>query len=66
MKTAEQREKEFRAALAQLLEDHHAELIVTDDHQPYGMHSAICRISMESIYDHKSDTLVAEFCEFEL
>ena len=66
MKTAEQREAEFRKELQALLDKHGAELEVTDDGKDYGMHSGVCRITMMSIYDYDSDSLVADFCEFEI
>ena len=64
MKTAKEREDAFRKDLATLLEAHSAELQVTDDGRPYGMHSGVCRITMMSKYD--GDQLVADFAEFEL
>ena len=56
MNTAEHREKLFRDELKQLLDKHGAV-----------MHSSICRIEMEEIYDD-ADTgeVLAEFCEFEI
>jgi hypothetical protein len=67
MNTAEHREKLFRDELKQLLDKHGAVMVITDDGKPYGMHSSICRIEMEEIYDD-ADTgeVLAEFCEFEI
>jgi endo-1,4-beta-D-glucanase Y len=63
MKTAEQREKQFREELHRLLTRHGATIVVTDDGKPYGMHSAVCRIEMD---DEDSGDLLAEPCDFEI
>lgn len=65
VKTAKQREEEFRADMKALLEKHHAEIDVTDDGRPYGMHSGVCRVTMDGKYDSYGETL-EEFAEFEL
>lgn len=65
MKTSAQREAEFRADLAALLEKHGAEMRVTDDGRAYGMHAGVCTISMDGEWDHNGD-LTAEFTEFYL
>ncbi len=66
MVTAEEREKDFLAKLEKLLIETGAELQVKDDGRPYGMHSGIVEITMNSIYDYEKDRLEKDFCEFEL
>lgn len=44
MKSKEQLEKDFRKDLALLLKKHNAEMDITDDGKPYGMHSPIVTI----------------------
>lgn len=65
MKTAEQREQEFRQDLAALLEKHGAEVEITDDRKPYGLHSGVCVISMQSVWDDDAN-LIADYTEFRL
>lgn len=65
MKTAKQREEEFRADLAALLEKHGAEIDVTDDGRPFGMHSGICLVTMGGEWDGTGE-LVKEYTEFRL
>lgn len=65
MKTAKQREEDFRRDLAELLACHDAELTVTDDGKVYGMHSGVCLISMQSEWNKDGDIL-AEYTEFQL
>ena len=64
VKTSQQREDEFRADLAALLEKHHAELEVTDDGKPHGMHNGICRITMMNEFDDGEE--VAQFAQFDI
>jgi len=65
MKTATQREQEFRAALEELLMAHGAELNVTDDGRPYGMHSGVCEVSMQRQWDEQGHE-IAEYTELRL
>lgn len=65
MKTAKHREEAFRADLALLLERHDAELCVTDDGKPYGLHNGICEITMQSKWDDDGNE-VAEYTSFRL
>lgn len=57
MKTAQQREEEFRKDLAELLAKHGAEMDITDDGRPWGMHSGVCHITMYGKYDEEGNTL---------
>lgn len=66
MKTAAQREADFRRDLADLLARHGAELQVTDDGKPYGMHNCIAVVTMFSVYDRANDEVVAEYAEFRI
>lgn len=65
MKTANQREAEFRSDLKKLLKKHDAEIEVTDDGASWGMHCGICRVSMSGRWDKNGET-VAEYTEFSL
>lgn len=65
MKTAKEREAHFRRELAELLQKHGAELQVTDDGRPYGMHSGVCRISMDGKWDADGEPM-EECAEFDL
>ena len=65
MKTAKQREDEFRADLKALIEKHGAEIDVTDDGRPYGMQSGVCQVMMMGKYD-KDGEPVEEYTEFQL
>jgi len=64
MKTKAEREAEFRKDLQELLNKHKAELNITDDGKPYGMHSAICRVEMDGSYDY--DKPILPYAEFDL
>lgn len=65
MQTAKEREEAFRRDLAALLDKHEAEIDVTDDGRPYGMHSGVCRVTMQGLWDENGDP-IAEHTEFEL
>jgi len=65
MKTKEKREANFRKDLEKLLKKHCAEIQITDDGASWGMHSAICIITMETIYDMDAN-IIEEWCEFNL
>lgn len=66
MKTSAEREFEFRKDLQKLLNKHSAELNITDDGKPYGMHSAVCIVEMEGSYDYDNDNPVLPYTEFNL
>ena len=61
MKTAADREAEFRADLKVLLDKHNAQL---EDRDFYGM-PTVCPITMLPAHD-ESGIQTAEFCEFNL
>lgn len=61
--TAEAREKAFRDAFARLCKEHGAEIEVTDDGKPNGMHRGVLRVTMQSVFE--GDECVQEFCEFD-
>lgn len=65
MKTAKEREDAFRRDLAELLQKHGAELQVTDDGRPYGLHSGVCRISMYGKWNADGEPM-EEYAEFDL
>lgn len=65
MKTAKERESAFLQDLYALLKTHGAEIIVTDDGRPYGMHSGIAEVTMDSEWDTDGNQL-AEYTEFTL
>lgn len=65
MKTKKQREEEFRADLAALLIKHGAEISVTDDGEPWGLHSGIAVVCMQAVWDADGNML-ADFTEFNL
>lgn len=65
MKTAKQRESEFRADLKALLEKHKAELDITDDGRNYGMHSGIAVVTMMNEWDEDGNQ-TAEYTEFRI
>lgn len=48
---------------AQIIDD--AQLQVTDDGRPYGMHSGVCRISMDGKWDADGEPM-EEYAEFDL
>lgn len=45
------RREEFIKEFVDLLRKYKAELHITDDNRPYGMHSAIARLSFEDPYE---------------
>ena len=65
MITKQEREKLFRKELQELLNRHGAEMYVTDDHRPYGMHSGICEVSIDAKYNDEFNC-THEFTEFNL
>lgn len=65
MKTAAQREEEFRRDLEALLEKHGADLSIGDDGKPWGMHCGIANISMWAEYDDQNNC-IAEFTDFNI
>lgn len=65
MITAAEREKGFREALAALLERHGAEIEVTDDRKPWGMHTGIAIVSMPTIFD-ENGSVISDYTEFRL
>jgi hypothetical protein len=66
MKTKKNREKNFRLDLQKLLNNHDAELVITDDGVGYGMQTGSVVVTMNSIYDKETGDLLADFCEFEI
>lgn len=65
MKTSQQREEAFRADLAELLKKHNAEMNVTDDGSPWGMHVGICQVWMSPEWDADGNQ-IADYTEFKL
>lgn len=65
MKTAKEREAAFRNDLSELLATHDAELAVTDDGKPYGMHAGIAVVTMTNQFDSDGNE-IAEYTEFRL
>ena len=65
MKTAQEREQDFRKELETLLEKHGAELYITDDGKDHGMHRGVALITMFSKFDEANNE-TAEFTEFYL
>ena len=63
--SSNERQVAFISKLKTLLESAGAELQVTDDGKSYGMHSGICIISMNAVYDNDGN-MIKDFCEFEL
>ena len=61
MKTKKQLEEEFRKDFQTLLEKHNAEIEITDDDKPYGMHSAIVVITIPNKYDNDNNLLGINF-----
>jgi len=51
MITAKEKEDAFRADFAELLTKHKAQLEITDDGKPYGMHSPIAEIWIDAEFD---------------
>ena len=65
MKTKKEREAAFRADLTELLTRHKAELRITDDEKPYGLHQGVAEITMSSEYD-ADGYQTAEFTDFRI
>lgn len=65
MKAPKEREAAFRRDLAELLAKHDAELVITDDHKPWGLHSAMAIVSMPTERD-ADDNITADYTEFTL
>lgn len=64
MLTSKEREESFRKDLDKLLKKHKAEIEVTDDGKPYGLHSAICKIYLDGVYDKDTHECIAEYTDF--
>lgn len=62
---SKERETAFRRDLAGLLEKHKAELSITDDGKPYGMHSPEAWVSMDAEWDTDGN-MVSEDTEFRI
>ena len=58
-----QREADFRAAFKKLLEEHQAEMLVTDDGSRGFTRSGVCGITMLTTYDSNGEIL-KDYCEF--
>ena len=65
MQTPKEREDAFRRDLAELLAKHKAELEITDDRKPYGLHSGEAVVTMMSEYDEDGNQ-TAEYTEFRI
>ena len=65
MQTPKEREDAFRRDLAELLAKHKAELDITDDREPYGLHSGIAVVTMMSEWDDDGNQ-TADYTEFRL
>lgn len=65
MRTPKEREDAFRRDLAALLEKHKAELEITDDGKPYGLHSAEAVVTMMGEWDEAGNQ-TAEYTEFRI
>jgi hypothetical protein len=65
MQTPKEREDAFRRDLAELLAKHKAELDITDDRKPYGLHSAEAVVTMMSEWDEAGNQ-TAEYTEFRI
>ncbi len=65
MRTAQEREDSFRLCLAQLLKEHGAELMVTDDGKSYGMHCGVCEITMDGQWDEEGNQ-TSQYTEFRI
>ncbi len=61
---ASERERAFREDLNALLLKHRAELQITDDGAPWGLHCAIAVVTMEALWDDQD--IAAEFTTFQL
>lgn len=66
MVTNKEREDAFRKEFQKLLDKHGAEITITDDGKPYGFHSGVCLVSMDSAWDAVTGDCVKEFTEFSL
>jgi hypothetical protein len=65
MQTPKEREAAFRRDLAELLAKHRAELEITDDRKPYGLHSAEAVVTMPSEWDEDGNQ-IADYTEFRI
>lgn len=65
MKTAQQREKQFRDELGALLKRHGAEMEVVNVDETYNS-SYACRISMRAVWDIDDSEMIRDFCEFDI
>ena len=65
IQTAAEREEAFRRDFDELLEKHKAELEITDDRKPYGLHSGVAVVTIMSEYDDDGNQ-TAEYTEFKL
>ncbi len=65
MKTAAEREAAFRKEFDELCKKHNAEVVITDDGKPWGMHSPLVEITMEGQWNSDNET-IAEFTLFHL
>jgi hypothetical protein len=65
MKTAKEREADFRRDLDELLKKHNAELNVTDDGKSYGLHKGICEVFIPGEYDCEGNA-IKEYADFRL
>ena len=66
MKTASEREAEFRRELNHLLDKYDAEIDITDDGKDYGMHTGICEIYLPGKYDDETHECILEPVVFNL
>ena len=66
MLTSKEREESFRKELKELLSKHKAEFDITDDGRPYGMHSSIGMVYMDSEYDKETFECTKEYTGFRL
>lgn len=64
MLTSKEREESFRKDLKELLDKHKAEMDITDDGRPYGMHSGEVRIYMDGEYCKETFECIKEYTEF--
>ncbi len=60
----QEREKKFRRDLQELLLKHNANLNITDDGKPYGMHRAICVVELEGRFDNQNGDILEPYVEF--
>ncbi len=65
MQTPKEREDAFRRDLAELLAKHKAELDITDDGKPWGMHIGIAVVTMMSEWDEAGNQ-TAEYTAFRI